>query len=136
MQALTTAKNCLDWHCPSMTQMAVARFIADGHLTRHVRRLRDIYRKRRDLIEAILSADFADELIPVQSHYGMHVAAWSARPGRLERTSARLLESNVHLHSFERYFFGAPSAEGLVFGYGAVDLKSIERGLKALRRVL
>ena len=42
----------------------------------------------------------------------------------------------MHLHSFERYFFGAPTSEGLVFGYGAVDLKAIEQGLKALRRVL
>ncbi len=136
MPALTTAKNCLDWHCPTLTQMAVARFIADGHLARHVRRLRDVYKKRRDLIGEILQSDFSGELAPMQSHYGMHVAAFSTAPKRLERVTAKLLESNVHLHSFERYFFDAPTSEGLVFGYGAVDLKDIEQGLKALRRVL
>jgi len=136
MPTLVTAKNCLDWHCPTLTQMAVARYIADGHLARHVRKLRDVYRKRRDLIEQILRSDFSEELSPMQSHYGMHVAALSTLPKRLERVTARLLESNVHLHSFERYFFGEPTSEGLVFGYGAVDLKAIEQGLKALRRVL
>ncbi|WP_233510884.1 PLP-dependent aminotransferase family protein [Dyella psychrodurans] len=136
MPALTTAKNCLDWHCPTLTQMAVAGYIADGHLAQHVRKLRDVYRKRRDLVWEILRSDFAGELSPMQSHYGMHVAAFSTLPKRLERVTARLLESNVHLHSFERYFFGAPTSEGLVFGYGAVDLKDIEQGLKALRRVL
>ncbi|WP_158754159.1 PLP-dependent aminotransferase family protein [Dyella sp. S184] len=136
MPTLVTAKNCLDWHCPTLTQMAVARYIADGHLARHVRKLRDVYRKRRDLIEQILRLDFSEELSPMQSHYGMHVAALSTLPKRLERVTARLLESNVHLHSFERYFFGEPTSEGLVFGYGAVDLKAIEQGLKALRRVL
>jgi len=136
MPALTTAKNCLDWHCPTLTQMAVARYIADGHLARHVRKLRDVYRKRRDLIGEILRCDFAGELSPMQSHYGMHVAAFSMLRKRLERVTAKLLESSVHLHSFERYFFGAPTSEGLVFGYGAVDLADIEQGLKALRRAL
>ncbi|GLQ94354.1 hypothetical protein GCM10007901_33060 [Dyella acidisoli] len=136
MAALIRAKNCLDWHCPTLTQMAVARFIADGHLAQHVRKLRDVYRKRRDLIEEILQSDFSGELSPMQSHYGMHVAAFSTLSKRLDRVTARLLELNVHLHSFERYFFGAPTSEGLVFGYGAVDLKGIEQGLKALRRAL
>jgi len=136
MPTLISAKNCLDWHCPTLTQMAVARFIADGYLAQHVRKLRDVYKKRRDLIEEILRSDFSEELSPMQSHYGMHVAAFSTVPKRLERVTAKLLALDVHLHSFERYFFGAPTSEGLVFGYGAVDLKGIEQGLKALRRVL
>jgi len=136
MPALTMAKNCLDWHCPTLTQMAVARFIAEGHLARHVRKLRDVYKKRRDLVEAILRTDFPAELSPMQSHYGMHVAAFATQAKRLQRVTSRLLESNVHLHTFERYFFGTPTSEGLVFGYGAVDLNGIEQGLKALRRAL
>lgn len=136
MPALTTAKNCIDWHCPTSTQMAVARFIADGHLARHVRKLREVYRKRRDLIEDMLRTDFSNELSPMTSHYGMHVAAFATQARRLKRVTSRLLEWNVHLHDIERYFFGTPSAEGLVFGYGAVDLDGIEQGLKALRRVL
>lgn len=136
MPALTAAKNCLDWHCPTLTQMAVARYIADGHLVQHVRKLRDVYRKRRDLVQQILRADFAEELVPMQSHYGMHVAAFAHQPDRLERVSARLLESNMHLHTFQRYFFGAPTSAGLVLGYGAVDLKEIEQGLRILQREL
>lgn len=136
MSALTMAKNGLDWHCPTLTQMAVARFIAEGHLARHVRKLRDVYRKRRDLIEAILRTDFPQELSPMQSHYGMHVAAFATHAKQLKRVTSQLLESNVQLHSFERYFFGTPTSEGLVFGYGAVDLNGIEQGLKVLRRAL
>lgn len=137
MPTLIRAKNCLDWHCPTSTQMAVAAYIAEGHLARHVRKLRDVYRERRDLIAEILRSDFPADLVPLPSHYGMHVAAFSTLPRRrLERVTAKLLDSDVHLHSFERYFLGVPSAGGLVFGYGAVDLKGIEQGLTALRRAL
>jgi GntR family transcriptional regulator/MocR family aminotransferase len=134
MPALITAKNCLDWHCPTLTQMAVAAYVAEGHLARHVRKLRDVYRQRRDLIREILRSDFQGELSPMPSHYGMHVAALSLSRRRLERVTAQLSGAGVHLHSLERYFFGAPTSEGLVFGYGAADLKAIEQGLKALRR--
>ncbi len=136
MPALTMAKNCLDWHCPTLTQMAVARYIAEGHLVRHVRKLRDVYRRRRDLVWQILQSDFPGELSPMPSHYGMHVAALSTQPRPLEPISAKLLALNVHLHSLERYFFSAPTMDGFVFGYGAADLKTIEQGLKTLRRVL
>jgi GntR family transcriptional regulator / MocR family aminotransferase len=43
LRSLISAKNCMDWHCPMPMQMGVARFIAEGHLERHVRRLRRIY---------------------------------------------------------------------------------------------
>ncbi|GAB3352166.1 MocR-like pyridoxine biosynthesis transcription factor PdxR [Lysobacter tyrosinilyticus] len=136
MPTLIATKNCLDWHCPAVTQMAVARFITEGHLAQHVRKLRAVYRKRRDLIWEMLQSDFSGVLSPMQSHYGMHVAAIATHPKGLQRVTARLLESNVHLHSFERYFFGSPTSEGLVFGYGAVDLDAIEKGLRVLRRAL
>ena len=41
IKTLTAAKNCLDWHCATPVQSAVAGFIAEGHLTRHVRKMRD-----------------------------------------------------------------------------------------------
>jgi GntR family transcriptional regulator/MocR family aminotransferase len=136
MPALITAKNCLDWHCPTLAQMAVAHFIAEGHLVRHVRKLRDVYRRRRDLIREILESDFSGDLSPISSHYGMHVAAHSHLSTSLERVTAKALTSNVHVHSFARYFFGAQTSKGFVFGYGASDVKDIELGLKALRRAL
>ncbi len=136
MPTLVAAKNCLDWHCPTLTQMTVARFIADGHLARHVRKLRKIYKTRRDLVRDMLQSLFPGELSPMPSHYGMHVAAFSSAGKHLARVTARLAETNVQLHSFDRYFLDTPTSQGLVFGYGAVDLDEIEMGLKALRRAL
>jgi len=43
-------KNCLDWHCATPIQSAVAAFISEGHLARHVGKMREIYRTRRQLL--------------------------------------------------------------------------------------
>jgi GntR family transcriptional regulator / MocR family aminotransferase len=136
MRTLVTAKNCLDWHCPTLMQMTVARFIAEGHLTRHVRRMREVYRKRRRRVLEILQSDFAGRLTPIASHYGMHVAAFLHSARNPERMTEGLKEANLNLHSFERYFLRSPTSRGLVFGYGAVDLPGIERGFSMLSRAL
>ena len=44
--ALRAAKYVTDWHTPLPTQAALARFIDDGHLARHIRKIRTIYRRR------------------------------------------------------------------------------------------
>ena len=132
MRTLIAAKNSLDWHCPTPMQMGVARFIADGHLKRHVRRLRGIYQQRRQVLLDLLREDFATRLSPIPGFYGIHIAAIAIAPLDLEGITARLLDSNVKLHSLSRYFLGPQSRTGLIFGYGTVDLPDIKRGLAVL----
>jgi GntR family transcriptional regulator / MocR family aminotransferase len=136
MRTLIAAKNSTDWHCPTPTQMSVARFIADGHLKRHVRKLRSIYQQRRRLLLEILRNDFGAWLTPIPSFYGMHIAAKAVGSFDLEQTTSALLHSNVKVHSLKRYYLGPETSEGLIFGYGAVDLADIKRGLAVLRAAL
>ncbi|HEY2464234.1 MAG TPA: PLP-dependent aminotransferase family protein [Steroidobacteraceae bacterium] len=136
MRTLTAAKNCLDWHCPTPTQNAVAGFIAEGHLTRHVRKMRDIYGQRRQLLLELLQDKLSYWLRPIPSFYGMHIAAL-ANPGvDLEAAAHDLLQQQVKIHTLSRYFLGRQSQAGLVFGYGTVDLPEIRRGLSMLRKAL
>ncbi len=131
-EALVTAKNCLDWHCPTAMQMAVAAFIADGHLTRHVRSLRQTYRIRRRLILDALRTNLAPWLTPIPSAYGMHVTAL-VQPGvDPEQAVARMTHAGVNLHSLERYYLGAPRQQGLVFGYGAAGPTELAQALQLL----
>jgi GntR family transcriptional regulator/MocR family aminotransferase len=133
MRTLIAAKNSLDWHCPTPTQMGVARFIADGHLTRHVRKLRALYQQRRQLLLDILREDLGAWLTPIASFYGMHIAATASKPLDLDRITTSLLAANVKMHSLSRYYIGPQTRDGLIFGYGAVDSPEIKRGLAALR---
>ena len=136
MQTLIAAKNCLDWHCSTPIQSAVAEFVRAGHLTRHVRKMRDIYKQRRQLLHESLQDKLGDWLKPIPSFYGMHVAATLTASVDLERVADELLEHNVKIHTLSRYFLGPQSRAGLVFGYGTVDLPDIRRGVSMLRRVL
>lgn len=136
MRTLIAAKNCLDWHCPIPTQMGVAGFISDGHLTRHVRKMRGIYDRRRRLIMAFMAEHLGEWLDPVPPLYGMHIAALARDGVDLEAVTASLLASNVKIHTLDRYHLGAPKRRGIVLGYGVVDLAEIEQGLSLLHQAL
>jgi GntR family transcriptional regulator/MocR family aminotransferase len=136
ISTLTAAKNCLDWHCATPVQSAVAAFIAEGHLTRHVRKMRGIYKERRQLLLQSLQDKLGDWLSPIPSYYGMHVAAVVRAPLDLEAVSDALAQQHIKIHTLSRYFLGPQTQTGLVFGYGTVDLAEIRRGVSLLRKVL
>jgi GntR family transcriptional regulator/MocR family aminotransferase len=136
MQTLIAAKNCLDWHCSTPLQVAVSLFIADGHLTRHVRKMRQIYGKRRQRLLKSLQDGCGKWLQPIPSFYGMHVAALGRTSLDLDLVAADLLRQNVKIHTLSRYYLGPGARDGLIFGYGAVDVPEMNHGLSLLRRTL
>lgn len=129
---LVTAKNCMDWHCSMPLQRAVAGFIEDGHLWRHVRKMRALYKQRRDLMLELLQSGFSDWLNPLPSQYGMHIAAVAAPSAGLEAATAKLRRHSINIHTLKRYFHGPETQHGLIFGYGSVDLAQIRDGLAKL----
>lgn len=136
LRTLIAAKNGLDWHCAVPVQLGVGAFIAEGHLTHHVRKMRALYQRRRQLLLRVLYEDFARWLEPIPSDYGMHIAARARGKLDLDAIAERLLQRQVKLHTLSRYFLGTATRAGLVFGCGAVDLPEMRRGLAVLREAL
>jgi GntR family transcriptional regulator/MocR family aminotransferase len=136
MPTLTAAKNCMDWHSSIPVQIGVAGFIEDGHLTRHVARMRKVYSDRRTKLIEGLAGPLSQWFSPIDSHYGMHVSAWLEADLDLEVAISRLAAERIVLHSLDRYRLKTTGRAGLVFGFGAADLPSIEKGLGGLASVL
>jgi GntR family transcriptional regulator/MocR family aminotransferase len=136
MSALIAAKNSMDWHCPTPIQNAVSDFIAQGHLSRHVRKMRQIYRKRRQLMLSTFDELLGQWLEPLPSFYGMHMAALARTSVDLDRVVDNLDRNKVKMHTLSRYHLGEQTQAGLVLSYGVVDLPEIDRGLRLLRKAL
>jgi GntR family transcriptional regulator/MocR family aminotransferase len=131
-KALVAAKNCMDWHCPVPMQTTVAEFIAQGHLRRHVRKMRAAYHKRQRLLLDSLRQDFAGVLHPIESQYGMHLSATVDDSVDVDAIAAAMQRGGVNVHTLSRYFLGAPTHRGLVFGYGSVGLAQIRKMLSVM----
>lgn len=129
LQAACVAKHLSDWHSPSLQQWALARFISEGHLNKHIRRCHEVYSARRERILARLGGDLAPWLDAVPASAGFHLSAL-AKPGvdvELLINLARKVE--VGLYSLAPFFSEAPVRPGLLFGFGAIELLDIDPAL-------
>ncbi|MEE1886768.1 MocR-like pyridoxine biosynthesis transcription factor PdxR [Pseudomonas carassii] len=129
LQAACVAKHLSDWHSPSLQQWALARFISEGHLNKHIRRCHEVYSARRERILARLGGDLAPWFDAVPASAGFHLSAL-AKPGvdvELLINLARKVE--VGLYSLAPFFSEAPVRPGLLFGFGAIELLDIDPAL-------
>jgi hypothetical protein len=136
-RALRLAKHLTDWHCPTATQAALARFIDEGLLARHIRKMPAEYMSRHERVLEVLAGQ--DEwLRPIQSTAGMHLTALlpSAKHLPPEAVLTRTDGSGVAVNSLSEFYAGEATQCGLVLGYGAVALDEIENGLHLLWRLL
>jgi GntR family transcriptional regulator/MocR family aminotransferase len=134
--AMITAKNALDWHCPTPLQIATAAFISGGHLARHVRRMRRIYEERRGIVTRVIQSRMAPLLEIVPSTYGIQIAAFARQSTKCEHLAAQLAADGVRIHSLDRYYLGKERRDGFVFGLGTADTEALQRGLKKVQEVL
>jgi GntR family transcriptional regulator/MocR family aminotransferase len=129
--AFAQARALVDRHAPGDAQEVLARFITEGHLLRHLRRMRELYPQRqRALIEAMHThSQGAITLTP--SEQGMHLLL-EAPPGLDDRgLSAQAQAAGVLLAPLSRYTLESPR-RGWLLGYAGFDETALA---EAARRV-
>ncbi|MDG4820694.1 PLP-dependent aminotransferase family protein [Asanoa sp. WMMD1127] len=131
---LAAAKQAADRGSSALDQLAFADFLAHGEFDRHLRRMRPVYRRRRDALLAALAAHLP-EFRPAGVAAGLHLVAWLP-PGLDEDTVvAAGLRSGVGVHGVGPYRL-APGPPGLIFGYATLDPPAIDEGLGLLAAAL
>jgi GntR family transcriptional regulator/MocR family aminotransferase len=132
LSALIKAKNATDWHSSIPIQAATARFIQDGHLARHIRRVRKIYHDRQRRLVDALEKRLGNVLRVVPSFYGMHVGALARMPLDCEAASRALAGRGIFIHSLDRYYAETPEQSGFVLAFAAADRQQLDLAVEAL----
>ena len=112
---------------PSMIeQAALAQFIGQGHLARHLRRLREAYAERQAaLVAALENLDAVERIegLDAGSHLVVHL-----RDVDEERVSRAAAARRIEVPLVRAYGNGS----GLILGYGSTDVAAIREGVGAL----
>ncbi|SFC52748.1 GntR family transcriptional regulator / MocR family aminotransferase [Nocardioides terrae] len=127
VDALLAAKQLTDGFGPPQPQAALARFLEEGLLARHVRRAAKVYAERRALVLEALAA-LPVEVVP--SAAGLHLAAYADLPPDLV---GRARAEGLVVETLGQHRLGA-GRDGLVLGYGAAVTDTIRPGLDRLAR--
>jgi GntR family transcriptional regulator / MocR family aminotransferase len=76
VDAIGKTKILLGQNSSPLVEQALSRFMDDGRFVEHIRRMRRVYRERRDLLFDCLSSTCAESLTPQPTDAGMHMLAW------------------------------------------------------------
>ena len=132
--ALVAAKQYADGQSSPLLQETLASFISEGHLARHVRRMRQIYSTRREALLDGLEKHLSDHLTPVPSAAGLHLAAFTRPSANADRIVEKARGHGTGVYSLRRFQVGRGGRSGLVFGYGSLTEREISEGLVRLTR--
>ena len=85
VDAFVAARAIADRHSPSVDQAALADFIEDGQLERHIRRMRMLYADRQAALIDAARRELGGLLDLTPSEAGMHLVGWLPRRRRRSR---------------------------------------------------
>jgi GntR family transcriptional regulator/MocR family aminotransferase len=134
VEAFATAKFTYDRGSPSIEQLAFADFLSRGEFDRHLRKMRPVYRARRDALLNAL-AKHLPGVVPVGASAGLHVLAWLP-PGVSTADEAAIVARaaalDVAVDGVSPMRHGAPGPPGLILGYARLPEREIEAGMQRL----
>ncbi|UJR84456.1 PLP-dependent aminotransferase family protein [Sandaracinus amylolyticus] len=134
--ALVSARRLSDWHAPLVPQRALARFIDEGALARHLRIATREYRARRERLERALAKHLGEQVEPIHGVAGLHVSAWLVdRRADAREIARRAADEGVAVHALSDFAMERRRT-GLALGYGAIDVERIDAGIRKLARCI
>lgn len=126
------AKSVVSRHAPLLDQAILCDFIVEGHFGRHLRRMRQIYGERLDVLVDAAREHLAGllEVAPIEA--GLQTVGWLA-PGIGDAAAERAAaERSVEVLALGRLTRERLVRHGLQLGFAAVDEAELRRGAREL----
>ena len=105
----------IDVHTSGIGQLALAEFMREGHLLRHLRGMRRVYAIRRKALIDAITALMPDDLTVSSAVTGLHLVALftEAMQARMsDREAAALKQAGIHVQPLSQNFLEAADAAG------------------------
>ena len=130
-------KRLSDLHSAVLEQLALAHFIEEGYLERHILKMKKVYRKRREALIAALETHFPGQVHVYGDVAGLHLVAGFGGRALTEQTLTDVEEAGVRLYPVEQHAIQKGGHQGeVVLGYGNLTPEEIEEGVRRIKSVL
>ena len=116
-------------------QQMLATLLADGHMERHIRRMRHQYAEKRQALNEIFAplaplARLRGLEAGLHAYLELHSEINASLVSRLAR------ERNIIITTLDTYYLGSPDRSGLLLGYASLDIPDIIQGANVLKEVI
>ena len=111
-----------------MVQAALAEFIRLGHFTTHLRKLRQMFGARREMLRRILAGALEGHAVTISSEEsGLHLVLELPDDTDDVALEKRAAEAGIQVRALSAYYLAPPVRKGLLVGYAYVTPENIAR---------
>ncbi len=136
LDTFAAVRRLMDFCPPHLTQQVMADFMSEGHFERHIRRMRTMYRSRRQLLVRLLRRELAGLVEVDAPDAGMNLIAWLPA-GMNDVEASRVLASvDVDALPLSAWTLERRLRPGLLLGYSGVREPDLRIGVGRLRDAL
>ncbi|PBB18528.1 PLP-dependent aminotransferase family protein [Mesorhizobium sp. WSM4313] len=121
---------------PLLLQAALADFITEGHMSRHLKRMRRIYAQRRQLFREIVTERLRDEITLSPAEAGIQVVGYLKDGIDDIKVSQAAAKRVINVSPLSKYFQNTAPTQGLVLGYAACDAAQTRDGVERLAQAI
>jgi GntR family transcriptional regulator/MocR family aminotransferase len=130
-------KSELNMFTSIIEQRALAHFIRDGHLDRHIYKMKNVYKKRRAMLADCLDKYFGKDIAVVGDESGMHVQVEFRKDKFSGIDWNGAVAYGVKVDPVEEYcLIKGNHKNRIVLGYGNIGACDLEEGIKRLHQFI
>jgi len=130
VEPFVRAKWYADRQTAYLEQAALVDFVREGHFEQHVRRMRRVYKSRREALLGALDHHFGGHVTVVGEPAGMHVVVRFDAPGMADRAK----RSGVGLLSTGAYYAGDAAPNEFILRFSGLGERALREGVRRLSK--
>lgn len=122
----------------SFEQYTLAEFISEGHYERHINKMKNLYRKKRDaVINAFLKSRICEMIEITEENAGLHfLLRISSDKNSLEIVNSAK-KQGIRLSAISDYTYGANDSQNVfVINYSGIDEEKLDEGIDKIADII
>jgi GntR family transcriptional regulator/MocR family aminotransferase len=136
MDSLLAIRCGVAWQSIGLNQVILSEFILAGHLVRHLRRMRDLYGRRRVALQEAVRSQMGGLLEMPNAEVGLHTVAFLRNGMTSRHAEVAAGARNIESMGIDRFAFERTDINGIMLGFAAFDESRIRRAVAELARAL
>lgn len=135
-EKLALVKAVTDRQNPIIDQAILTEFIRSGHLNRHLRKMRLLYKKNQDDLISLLQQQLGDQISISKVEAGMHFILTFKNPDHAKAIKQHAKESGLILMPIDYVSVKFHSPNSFLIGFTGFNLRQMHTGVALIRQII
>jgi GntR family transcriptional regulator/MocR family aminotransferase len=136
LKGLIATQRLIAVHHPLLEQMALVDFMAEGYFARHVRRMRLLYKERRNALVDALRWELGTRVDVSVPEAGMHLVVWLPPGMSAQAAAQRAAGYGLHILPISQFSLRPLQRDGLLLGFASASPQELRAGVQTLALAL